>query len=150
MTKKNQINKNKLKIKEMTISEFKKFLEGMEVFQEEDWSPNKEQWKLIKEIIYKLKENDSSHIKSNNNLNKKNNFINQNPQFLNNNLNVYGTQSSLEETEKELEMIEKDSILKNNENLGYVNKISKENKSNELEKMKDILSHNSEYKSDFI
>lgn len=41
---------------EWTIDEFKMWLSGAESIQGEDWIPNHEQWGMIKEIIYKLKD----------------------------------------------------------------------------------------------
>ena len=41
--------------KAKTYSEFMAWLEGVESMQPEDWVPNAEQWKLIREMIGKLK-----------------------------------------------------------------------------------------------
>lgn len=39
------------KIEDMTISEFRAKLEGIEMFQAEDWHPDGDQWALIREMI---------------------------------------------------------------------------------------------------
>lgn len=49
-TKKVKNNKN-IKIEPMTILQFRSKLEGIEMFQSEDWFPTKEQWVLIREMI---------------------------------------------------------------------------------------------------
>lgn len=43
-------------IEPMTISEFRAKLEGIEMFQPEDWSPDADQWRLIREMINKVVE----------------------------------------------------------------------------------------------
>ena len=43
--------KKKQQPEEMTISEFKIWIKGIEAFQGDDWIPNKEQWELIKATI---------------------------------------------------------------------------------------------------
>lgn len=42
--------------KKITLNEFKAWLEGVEELQPEDWSPNAEQWKLIRDKINSIKE----------------------------------------------------------------------------------------------
>lgn len=46
----------KQQIGPMTVGEFKAKLEGIEMFQEDDWCPTLEQWNLIREMISNLKE----------------------------------------------------------------------------------------------
>lgn len=51
-TKTTKVNKLKrVKIGPMTVSQFRAKLEGIEMFQEENWTPSKEQWGLIREMI---------------------------------------------------------------------------------------------------
>lgn len=50
-------NKDPLKSKtEWTITEFQMWLAGAYSLQGEDWVPNPEQWEMILDIIYKLKD----------------------------------------------------------------------------------------------
>lgn len=42
--------------KKFTVPEFKTWLEGIMQFQDDDWSPNREQWEEIYEKIMNLKE----------------------------------------------------------------------------------------------
>ena len=49
-TKKKNTQTKKI-IERMTINEFRKKLEGIEMFQPDDWSPTKDQWDLIRQMI---------------------------------------------------------------------------------------------------
>lgn len=41
--------KKKTKVEELiTVKDFQMWLEGVEAFQEDDWAPNNDQWKLIR------------------------------------------------------------------------------------------------------
>lgn len=42
--------------KKITLKEFKAWLEGVEELQPKDWSPNVDQWKLIRDKIVQIKE----------------------------------------------------------------------------------------------
>jgi len=46
----------KVKLEDMTVSEFRAKLEGIELFQDESWHPSKEQWDLIREMINHVQE----------------------------------------------------------------------------------------------
>jgi len=55
--KKPRIKKpKKIKITPMTVGEFRAKLEGIEMFQEDDWHPSKDQWDLIREMINNIQE----------------------------------------------------------------------------------------------
>lgn len=55
----------KVKIEPMTITQFKSKLEGIEMFQDENWVPSKEQWELIKEMIDNIIDHNEDNINNN-------------------------------------------------------------------------------------
>ena len=52
----------KAKIEPMTVSQFKSKLEGIEMFQEDNWSPSPDQWALIREMINNIKETEKVEV----------------------------------------------------------------------------------------
>lgn len=50
--------------KKLTVTEFKTWLEGAEAFQEEEWTPDHKQWKIIRSKIDNLIEESSSQTLS--------------------------------------------------------------------------------------
>lgn len=48
------------KEKQITIAEFKTWLEGAEAFQGEDWTPDTKQWKIIRQKIHNLVEEEGT------------------------------------------------------------------------------------------
>jgi hypothetical protein len=53
--------------KTITIKEIKFWLEGITEFQDDDWVPNAEQWRTVREKIMSLKEDSSEVVYTNSN-----------------------------------------------------------------------------------
>lgn len=48
----------KKRIKKKTLSEFMSWLEGIECLQEDDWAPNADQWRKIRDMLNHIKPNE--------------------------------------------------------------------------------------------
>lgn len=65
MTTRKKSSNNPLNKKaEWSITEFQMWLAGAYSLQGEDWIPNAEQWKMIVDIIYKLKERQTKVVRA--------------------------------------------------------------------------------------